>query len=168
MENHLAGLPEHGVLLTGTPENPILENRSGRAVIAYRLKKAGQNGHGPAPLMFLAFSGQPAGISDGDSVYVPGNVPVNPVGRGHGIYSVPILPDLPHQYVRACHEVFPFAAQHARRAYASWSLCGQRVREFWKGGASNDETTMRSQNPPGNIVSGIGDLEREEPAVHPM
>ena len=53
----LAGLPEHGVLLTGTPDNPVIENRSGRAVIAYTLKKADQNGHGMNPLTLLAFSG---------------------------------------------------------------------------------------------------------------
>jgi hypothetical protein len=81
MENHLAGLPEHGVLLTGTPENPVIENRSGRAVIAYRLKKAGQSGHGPAPFTLLAFSGQPAGIPDGGAVFVHGNVPINLAGQ---------------------------------------------------------------------------------------
>lgn len=94
MENHLDGLPEHGVLLTGTPENPVIENHSGRPIIAYRLRKADQNGHGPSPLTLLAFSGQPAGIPDGGSVYVHGNVPVNPAGQGHvfsGICSVPLI-----------------------------------------------------------------------------
>ena len=33
MENHLEGLPEYGVLLTGSPENPVIENRSGRTVL---------------------------------------------------------------------------------------------------------------------------------------
>jgi hypothetical protein len=73
----LAGLPEHGVLLTGTPDNPVIENRSGRAVIAYTLKKADQNGHGMNPPVLLTFSGQPAGIPDGGPVYSHGNVPVS-------------------------------------------------------------------------------------------
>jgi hypothetical protein len=48
MENRLDGLPKYGVTLSGSPENPIIENRSGRAVIGYRLKTVDQNGHGPA------------------------------------------------------------------------------------------------------------------------
>ena len=37
-----------------------------------------------------------------------------------------------------------------------------------KGRESDEETTMRSQNPTGNAVSGIGDLECEEQAIYPL
>jgi len=94
----LVGLPEHGVLLTGTPENPVIENHSGRAVIAYTLKKADQNGHGMNPLTLLAFSMQPAGIPDGGAVYARGNVPVNLAGQVHvfggTIRSVPLMQEV--------------------------------------------------------------------------
>src|SRR6516225_43953 len=77
----LVVLPEYGVLLTGSAENPLIENRSGKTVIAYRLKKADQNGRGPTPLMLVAFSMQPAGIPDGGAIYVHGNVPENLAGQ---------------------------------------------------------------------------------------
>jgi hypothetical protein len=91
----LEGLPEYGVTLSGTPENPIIENNSGRAVIGYRLMRAAQNGHGPAPLTLLAFSGQPTGIPDGGAVYAKGNVPVNLSGQlqALGMSYSPLLAD---------------------------------------------------------------------------
>ena len=87
----LVGLPEHGVLLTGTPENPVIENRSGRAIIGYKLMKAGQNGHGPK----LTFPGQPAGIPNGGAVYANGNVPVSLAGQVQalGVFYSPLLAD---------------------------------------------------------------------------
>jgi hypothetical protein len=72
MESHLDGLPEHAVLLTGSPENPVIENHSGRAVIGYVLR--------PRNHMLLAFSAQPAGIPDGGSLYAIGAIPVNQPG----------------------------------------------------------------------------------------
>jgi hypothetical protein len=83
------------VLLTGTPETPVIENRSGRAIIAYTLKKADQNGHGTNPLTLLAFSGQPAGIPDGGAVYSHGNVPVNLAGQMQAlaVFYSPLLAD---------------------------------------------------------------------------
>jgi hypothetical protein len=45
------------------------------------------------PLTLLAFSGQPAAIPDGGSVYVHGDAPVNLAGQVHvfsGIYSAPL------------------------------------------------------------------------------
>jgi hypothetical protein len=70
--------PEYGVTLSGSPENPVIENHSGRAVIAYRLGTADQNGRGAGgPLNLLAFSGQPAGIPDGGSLFAKGAVPVS-------------------------------------------------------------------------------------------
>ena len=62
------------MLLTGSPGNPVIENRSGKTVIAYTLKKTGRNGRGPVHQMLLAFSVQPAGFPDGGSLYVRGNV----------------------------------------------------------------------------------------------
>jgi hypothetical protein len=91
----LNGLPEYGVLLTGTPENPIIENRSGKGVIGYKLMKAGQNGHGPSPLTLLAFPGQPAGIPNGGAVYANSNVPVNLASQRPGVLASPILSPLP-------------------------------------------------------------------------
>ena len=68
----LQGLPEYGVLLTGTPGNPIVENHSGKTVIAYVLKAADQNGRGRVYQELLAFSAEPAGIPDGRAIYVDG------------------------------------------------------------------------------------------------
>jgi len=81
MENHLGGLPEHGVLLTGSLENPVIENRSGKTVIAYVFKTADQNGYGQFSAQLLATSMQPAGIPDGGGIYVRGNR-VKPSGEG--------------------------------------------------------------------------------------
>ena len=79
------------MLLTGTPETPVIENRSGRAIIGYKLMKAGQNGHGPK----LTFPGQPAGIPNGGAVYANGNVPVSLAGQVQalGVFYSPLLAD---------------------------------------------------------------------------
>jgi hypothetical protein len=74
----LQGLPEYGVTLSGTPENPVIENHSGRTVIAYVLIAAGQDGGGPVYQILLATTMQPAGIPDGGSLYAIGARPVNP------------------------------------------------------------------------------------------
>jgi hypothetical protein len=81
MENHLVGLPEYGVTLSGSPENSVIENRSGKTVIAYVLKTADQDGRGPVHGILLATSGQPAGIPNGGAIYFHGNVPVNLAGK---------------------------------------------------------------------------------------
>jgi hypothetical protein len=74
----LQGLPQYGVTLTGTPENPIIENHSGRVVIGYSVKLADANGRGMLlAAQVLATSIQPAGIPDGGAIYAQGNVPVN-------------------------------------------------------------------------------------------
>ena len=90
----LQGLPEYGVTLSGTHQNPVIENRSGRTVIAYVLIAAGQDGGGPVYQILLATTMQPAGIPDGGSLYAIGSRPVNPtvqmkspaqmVSPGHG------------------------------------------------------------------------------------
>ena len=61
MENHLDGLPKYGVTLSGSPKNPVIENRPGRTVLAYVFKTADQNGHGSIYQQLLATSVQPAG-----------------------------------------------------------------------------------------------------------
>lgn len=74
----LQGLPAYGITLTGTPENPIIENHSGRVVIGYSVKLADANGRGMLlAAQVLAISIQPAGIPDGGAIYAQGNVPVN-------------------------------------------------------------------------------------------
>ena len=77
MESHLDGLREYGVALSGSAKNLVIENRSGRTVIAYVLNSAARNGRRVVHQMLLTFSAQPAGIPDGGSIYVHGNMPVN-------------------------------------------------------------------------------------------
>ena len=74
----LVGLPQYGVTLSGTPENPIIENHSGRVVIGYDMELS--EATGPRMILsaqILAPSMLPAGIPDGEAVYAQGNVPVN-------------------------------------------------------------------------------------------
>jgi hypothetical protein len=80
MENHLEGLPKYGVTLSGSPLNPVIENHSGRTVIAYMLIAAGQNGCGPVYQILLTTTMQPAGIPDGGSLYAIGAMPINRPG----------------------------------------------------------------------------------------
>ena len=61
--------PEYGVILSGSPENPIIENRSGKTVIGYVVM--------PGALQLLALSVAPSGLHDGDSLYAKGAIPVN-------------------------------------------------------------------------------------------
>jgi hypothetical protein len=74
----LQGLPQYGVTLTGTLENPVLENHSGRVVICYDVKFSDANGLGMTQNLVMAISGPAAGIPDGGSVYVKGALPINP------------------------------------------------------------------------------------------
>jgi hypothetical protein len=70
--------PEYGVTLSGSPENPVVENHSGKTVIGYDVKLADVNGRGMIlSAQIMALSVQPAGIPDGGSLYVKGAVPVN-------------------------------------------------------------------------------------------
>jgi hypothetical protein len=100
MENHLEGLPEYGVLLTGSPENPVIENHSGRTIIAYSFQTANRNGRGPRDQPLLATSMQPAGIPDGGSLYAKGAMPVNPPGPIEGLASSALLTE-PGPIIRA-------------------------------------------------------------------
>ena len=114
MENRLVGLPEHGVLLTGSPENPVIENRSGRTVIGYVCTTEDQNGYTSLEQPLLATSMQPGGIPDGVSLYARGAMPINPPSLPGGLsfatlggfYSAPVsrtgdFPSGPGPMVRA-------------------------------------------------------------------
>jgi hypothetical protein len=76
--------PEYGVTLTGTADNPVVENHSGKTVIGYVVNLG--------PPQLLALSVEPSGLPDGDSRYAKGAVPVNSTvsilrpfqARGHG------------------------------------------------------------------------------------
>jgi hypothetical protein len=73
----LIGLPDYGVTLSGSPEEPVLENHSGRVVIGYDMETAYANGGGVIlSAQIMAPSVLPAGIPDGGAIYVHGNVPV--------------------------------------------------------------------------------------------
>ena len=122
----LQGLPEYGVLLTGTPQNPVIENHSGRTVIAYVLIAAGQDGGGPVYQILLATTMQPAGIPDGGSLYAIGSRPVNPtvqmkspaqmVSPFHG----PIVSATLRCVIFADVEAFDFSSGLQFGPHASW------------------------------------------------
>jgi hypothetical protein len=80
----LDGMPEYGVTLSGSLEEPVLENHSGRVVIGYDMKLANANGREMIlSAQIMATSGQPGGIPDGGAIYVHGNVPVTLAGQVH-------------------------------------------------------------------------------------
>jgi hypothetical protein len=50
------GLPAYGVILSGSPENPMLEHHSGRVVIPYDVRFSDANGRGmPAERVMAGF-----------------------------------------------------------------------------------------------------------------
>jgi hypothetical protein len=74
----LEGLPQYGVTLSGTPDDPVVENHSGRMVIGYDIQSAEINGRPMLSInQILAPSMLPAGIPGGESVYAMGNSPVS-------------------------------------------------------------------------------------------
>jgi Flp pilus assembly protein TadD len=77
----LEGLPQYGVTLSGSPENPVIENHSGRTVIGYVVETAGANGRRGIYPQLIAESVEPAGLPDGGAVYARSAVPVNSTGR---------------------------------------------------------------------------------------
>jgi hypothetical protein len=83
MGNHLDVLPEYGVLLTGTLENPVIENHSGRTVIAYTVVIPEQDGSMSVHQILLTIH-MPDGLPDGGLLRVYGNVLVNPAGPVQG------------------------------------------------------------------------------------
>jgi hypothetical protein len=70
MESYLDGLPEHGVLLTGTLENPVIENHSGRTVIAYTVVIPEQGGSMSVHQILLTIH-MPDGLPDGGLLRIP-------------------------------------------------------------------------------------------------
>jgi hypothetical protein len=60
----MVGLPEYSVELSGTSENPIITNHSGKTVIGYVLKFEGKDGRGPAIKVLLMYP-RGAGIAPG-------------------------------------------------------------------------------------------------------
>ena len=74
----LQGLPTYGVTLSGSPENPIIDNHSGKVVIGYDVKLADANGREMVDNAVMANSVLPAGIPDGGSIYAWGTEPVKP------------------------------------------------------------------------------------------
>jgi tetratricopeptide (TPR) repeat protein len=81
----LEGLPQYGLTLSGTPDDPVVENHSGRVVIGYDIKSSDTNGPVLSINQILALSVLPAGIPDGESVYVMGN---SPVSLPRGVYTM--------------------------------------------------------------------------------
>jgi hypothetical protein len=77
----LEGLPQYGVTLSGSPENPVIESHSGRTVIGYVVETADANGRGVTYPQLIAISVEPAGLPDGGAVYARSAVPVNSTGR---------------------------------------------------------------------------------------
>lgn len=74
----MVGMPEYSIVLSGSPENPVIVNHSGKAVIGYDVEIMDANGRRSGVGQIMALSVMPAGIPDGDSAYVVGAAPVNP------------------------------------------------------------------------------------------
>jgi hypothetical protein len=75
----MVGLPQYGVTLSGTPDDPVIENHSGRVIIGYNIETADANGRLMGGIgQILAPSVLPAGFPDGKSLYAMGNFPVDP------------------------------------------------------------------------------------------
>jgi tetratricopeptide (TPR) repeat protein len=74
----LEGLPQYGLNLSGSPEDPIIENHSGRVIIGYNIETADANGNQMTSIgQIIAPSVLPAGLPDGKSLYAMGNFPVD-------------------------------------------------------------------------------------------
>ena len=88
-QSALVGLPEYGVTLGGSLEDPILENHSGRVVIGYDMKLWTAAGPGLILPQIMAHSVLPAGIPDGGAICVHTNAPVGLQGAGRPVnYSM--------------------------------------------------------------------------------
>ena len=74
----MVGMPEYDVTLSGTPEDPVIENHSGRVIIGYNIETADANGRVMGGIgQILAPGVLPAGLPDGKSLYAMGNFPVD-------------------------------------------------------------------------------------------
>ena len=75
----MVGMPEYNIGLSGTPEDPVIENHSGRVIIGYNIDTADAIGRVMGGVgQILAPSVLPAGLPDGKSLYAMGNFPVDP------------------------------------------------------------------------------------------
>jgi hypothetical protein len=83
----MVGMPEYGVTLSGSPEDPVIENHSGRVIIGYNIETADANGRLVGGIgQIIAPSVLPAGLPDGKSLYAMGNAPVDPnLQRGNRV-----------------------------------------------------------------------------------
>ena len=78
----LQGLPVYGVTLSGSLENPAIENHPGKTVMAYDMKILDVNGRWIVDNQLMATSMLPAGIADGSSVPIEKLVEVRFGGQG--------------------------------------------------------------------------------------
>jgi hypothetical protein len=90
----MVGMLEYGVTLSGSPEDPVIENHSGRVIIGYNIETADANGRLMGGIgQIIAPSVLPAGLPDGKSLYAMGNFPVDPnlkrAGQMFGVVSSP-------------------------------------------------------------------------------
>src|SRR5215469_13636328 len=75
----MVGMPEYSIGLSGTPEDPVIENHSGRVIIGYNIETADSSGRTVGGIgQIIAPSVLPAGLPDGKSLYAMGNFPVDP------------------------------------------------------------------------------------------
>ena len=127
--NSLEGLPQYGVILSGSPENPIIENHSGKVVIGYEMKFADANGRGPGLNQLVAENSlQPAGIPDGGSVYASGAMPLNPPVP----MPTPARARAPGAIVKATLTSVIFADGHfvGVDEHGTFELFGQKIKTF--------------------------------------
>jgi hypothetical protein len=85
----IVGMPEYGVTLSGSPEDPVIENHSGKVIIGYNIETADANGRLVGGIgQIIAPSVLPAGLPDGKSLYAVGNFPVDPnLQRGYPVQT---------------------------------------------------------------------------------
>jgi hypothetical protein len=153
----LVGLPEYGVTLSGSPENPVLENHSGRVVIGYDMETADAGGGGLIlSAQIMAPSVLPAGIPDGVAIYVHGNMPVG-FQRGNRVKALsqgPILTATLHSVVFADGQFVGTDEQGAFEVFAKKftgvTEAGKLAKtQAWDQLEALDQSFMRFQRPPG-------------------
>ncbi len=81
----LVGLPDAGVLLTGTPDNPILQNNTGRVILAWTVFSTDSKGIG-----FVSSKNLMLMLRDGPLKPQASIVHLSPAGQ-HGAYSRPLV-----------------------------------------------------------------------------
>jgi hypothetical protein len=75
----MVGMPEYNIVLSGSPDDPVIENHSGKVIIGYNIETADASGRLMGGIgQILAPGVLPAGLPDGKSLYAMGNFPVDP------------------------------------------------------------------------------------------